>query len=137
MKQKSIIWSLLTMMIVAVMSAGFVACSGDDDDSGSGSGVIGTWSGQEGKRYLTLVFKSDGTGTYTYRYKDSYSGYESDRGTFSYEMEGKLKGVITVRDYDSYSGYYTEYIYFEMEGKNLFLYEHYYGDDLEYILTKE
>lgn len=136
MKQKSILWSLLTMMMVAVMSASFIACSDDDDDS-SGSGVVGTWSGQEGKHYLTLTFKKDGSGTWTSRYNDSYSGYETERGTFSYEMEGKSKGIITVRDYDSYSGYHTENIFFEIEGKKMYLFEDYYGEDLEWILTKE
>ena len=130
-------WSLLTMMVVAVLSAGFVACGDDDDDSGSGSGVVGTWSGQDGRDYLTLTFKCGGTGTWTGRYFDSYSGTETQRGSFSYEMEGKSKGIITVRYYDSYYGYETEHMYFEIEGKKMYLYEDYYGDDLELVLTKE
>lgn len=138
MKQKSILWSLLAMMMVAVLSAGFVACSDDDDDdSSSGSGVVGTWSGSDDGDYLTLTFKKDGTGTWTSRYYDSYSGTETERGSFSYEMEGKSKGIITVRYYDSYYGYETEHIYFEIEGKKMYLYEDYYGDDLEWVLTKE
>lgn len=136
MKQKSILLSLLTMVMVAVMSTGFVACSDDDDDSSS-SGVVGTWSGSDDGDYLTLTFKKDGSGTWTSRFYDSYSGKETERGSFSYEMEGKSKGVITVRFYDSYYGYETEHIYFEIEGKKMFLYEDYYGEDLEWILTKE
>lgn len=134
MKQKSILWSLLTMMMLAVMSAGFVACSDDDDDDSS---VVGTWSGSDDGDYLTFTFKKDGTGTWTSRYYDSYSGTETERGSFSYEMEGKSKGIITVRYYDSYYGYETEHIYFEIEGKKMYLYEDYYGDDLEWVLTKE
>ena len=138
MKKKSILWSLFTLVMVAMMSAGFTACSDNDDDTGSGSGVVGTWSGQSGgKRYLTLSFKSGGSGTYTSRYNDSYSGTETDRGNFTYEMEGESKGVITVREYDSYSGYYTDYIYFEIEGKKMYLYDEYWGGYLEMVLTKE
>lgn len=119
------------------MSAGFIACDDDDDDSGSSSGVVGTWSGQDGRDYLTLTFKSGGSGTWTGRYDDSYSGMETERGNFTYVMEGKSKGVITVRLYDSYSGYGTEHLYFEIEGKKMYLYEDPYGDDLEWVLTKE
>ena len=76
--------------MMTILSAGFVAC--DDDDSDSGSGVVGTWSGKDGRHYLTLTFKSGGTGTWISRYDDSYSGMETERGTFTYEMEGKSKG---------------------------------------------
>ena len=139
MKRKSIIWGLITCVMVAIMSAGFSACN-DDDDNGSSGGVVGTWSGLEigGRDYLTLTFKSSGSGTWTYR-DHSSSGYETERGSFTYEMEGKSKGIISIRAYDSYShsGYYTDYMYFEIEGKKMYLYDDYYGEDLEYILTKE
>lgn len=126
------------MVMVTMMSTGFIACGDDDDDnSGSSSSVVGTWSGQDGRHYLTLTFKSGGSGTWTSRYNDSYSGTETERGNFTYVMEGKSKGIITVKENDSYSGYHTEYIYFEIEGKKMFLYEHGYGDDLEWELTKE
>lgn len=137
MKQKRILWSLLTMMMVAVLSAGFVACGDDDDDSSSGSGVVGTWSGKDGRESLSLTFKSGGKGTWVSRYEDYYSGTETERGSFTYEMEGKSKGIIIIKDYDSYSGYHNDYLYFEIEGKMMFLYDDYYGEDLEWVLTKE
>lgn len=136
MKQRNLLWSLFTLVMVTMMSAGFIACGDDDDDPVSG-GVVGTWSGQDGKDYLTLTFKSGGSGTWTSRYNDYYSGMETERGSFTYEMEGKSKGVITVRYYDSYYGYENEHIYFEIEGKKMYLYEDYYGEDLEWVLTKE
>ena len=129
------------MMMVAMLSASFMACGDDDDDDddngSSSSSVVGTWSGKDGSDYLSLTFKSGGNGTWTSRYYDSYSGTETERGSFTYEMEGKSKGVITVEEYDSYYGYETEYVYFEIEGKKMYLYENYYGDDLGWVLTKE
>lgn len=136
MKQKRILWSMLAIIMVAMLSIGFGACSSDDDNDSS-SGVVGTWSGQDGKDYLTLTFKSGGSGTWTSRYYDSYSGMETDNGSFTYKMDGKSKGMITIKEYDSYSGYNTEHIYFEIEGKKMYLYEDGYGDDLEWVLTKQ
>ena len=52
-------------------------------------------------------------------------------------MRWKVNQKVTIRDsYDSYSGYYTDYIYFEIEGKKMYLYEDGYGDYLEWVLTK-
>ena len=127
-------------MMVSMLSVGFVSCGDDDDDESnfSGSGVVGTWSGSDDDgEYLTVTFKKDGTGTWISRYYDSYSGSETKKGSFSYEMEGNSKGVITVKNYDSYYGYEVEHTFFEIEGKRMYLYDDYYGEDLECILTKE
>lgn len=136
MKQKNILWSLLAMMVIAI-SASFVACGDDDDDDDSGSGVVGTWSGRDGNESLTLTFKSGGSGTYVAKYNDYYSGTETERGNFTYEMEGKKKGIINVRLYDSYYGYEYETFYFMIEGKTMYIYEDDYEDDLEWVLTKQ
>ena len=127
----------------------------DDDDlefvltkqTGNGNGaqsggsitgvVIGTWSGQEHNDYLTLSFRSDGTGTYISRYNDSYSGMETESGNFNYIMEGDNKGIVSVRLYDSYSGYENKTYYFVINGNTMSIYEHYYYDDLEWVLTKQ
>lgn len=136
MKKKSIILSMLAVMMMAVLSVGFVAC-GDDDSGGSGSSVIGTWTGQEGRHTLTLIFKDGGSGTFIEKYNDSYSGMETETGSFSYTIEGGSKGMIIVQLYDSYSGKENEIFYWMIEGNTMFLYEHGYGDDLEYVLTKQ
>ncbi|MDE6807364.1 MAG: hypothetical protein K2I98_02755 [Prevotella sp.] len=132
MKQKSIFLSLLTMVMVAMLSAGFVACSSDDDDddSGSNSVVVGTWSGWDNGERLTLTFKGDGTGVGTRSWPDG--GSESTK--FSYKMNGKSEGVITDKWYnDSYGEYETDYYYFKIEGKKMYL----DADGFEWILTKE
>ena len=123
-------------MMVAILSTGFAAC--EDDDSGSSSGAVGTWSGVDGRKTLTLKFKKNNSGTWTSVYNDYYSGIETQSGTFSYEMEGETKGIITVRLYDSYYGYNeTEHFYFEIVDGTMYLYEDYYGEDLEWVLTKK
>ena len=136
MKQKSILWSMLAVMMVAMLSVGFAACGNDDDDE-SGSSVVGTWSGRDGKDQLTLTFNSSGSGTYVARYNDSYSGMETDTGSFTYTMEGSSKGLIIIKYKDSYYGSETAIIYFVIEGKTMSLYEDDYYDDLEWVLTKQ
>lgn len=41
MKKKNFLWSMLTFLVVATMSVGFVSCGGDDDnDNGGGSSSV-------------------------------------------------------------------------------------------------
>ena len=127
----------------------FFACSGDDDDDNA---AIGTWTYvDDDSRYgeeFTLVFKSGGKGTWKSVVREGSYGTYNESGTFTYKMEGKKKGVITVKEDrdDSYSYYsyysyssYNDYdvYYFEIEGKKMYLYEDGYGDDLEMVLTKK
>ena len=44
----------------------------------SSSSIKGTYTGVDGKDQLTLTFKSNGTGTWTAKYNDSYSGIETE-----------------------------------------------------------
>lgn len=121
------------MCFLAMLGAGVSSCSKDKNDSESSSGrVVGTWSGRDGRDQLTLTFKNGGTGTCTYRYNDSYSGTETERGSFEWEMEGKNEGWIYVKSDDSYySGYQTKSMFFEIEGKTMYL------DDGDWVLTKQ
>ena len=130
--KKNLFWSMLAILMVTMLSVGLAAC-GDDDDNP----VVGTWSGQQSRHNLTLTFKSDGTGTFISRYNDSYSGMETSSGNFTYVMEVNNKGIINIRLYDSYSGYGYETIFFVIEGKTMSLYDDYYYDDLEWVLTKQ
>ena len=142
--KKNIIWSLFAFVIVAMLSTGFVACGDDDsNDSGSGTkkGVVGTWSGTSHKETLSLTFKSGGSGTWISRYYDSYSGTETNTGSFTYEMEGKYKGIIIIKgNKDSYSyssGHSNTILFFEIEDDTMFIYFDDYGDDLGWTLTKQ
>lgn len=133
--KKTIVGSLLIMCFLAMLDTVVLSCDKDKDDSESSSGgVVGTWSGKEGKYQLTLTFKKGGTGTWTYRYNDSYSGTETERGSFEWETEGKNEGWIYIKYNDSSyssSGHHTETMFFEIEGKTMYL------DDGDWVLTKQ
>ena len=81
--KKSILWSLLGLMVCMLT---FSACSkSDDDDNNGGSNantIVGTWylTDKDG-RYIELTFKADGTCTY---YKKGTSGkVYTDKGTYT------------------------------------------------------
>lgn len=68
MKKKNWLWSMLAVMMVAMLSVGIVSCGKDDDDNGTGSSVsnssvVGRWTGTNGTWNFTYVFNSNGTGT--------------------------------------------------------------------------
>ena len=103
--------------------------------SGSGSSaekVIGTWSYRDGSDQLTLTFTSGGTGRWTERFYDSYSGTVSESGTFTYEMAGAREGIIILRD-----GNRSETIYFEIDGSKMYIYEDEDHDEFMFALTKQ
>lgn len=55
-------------MMMAFISAGLSACNNDDDEDGSSdlgevsSEIVGTWYGSAKRAYMTITFKSNGTG---------------------------------------------------------------------------
>ena len=115
--------------------------SNDDDASAinpqASPSVIGTWTGQDGRDFVTLTFKDGGKGTYVSIYYDSYSGEERMTGSFSYTPVDDSRGTIILKVYDSYSGTETELLYYVIKGSNMYIYEDGYGEDLELVLTKQ
>ena len=71
MKKKKYYWSLLTVVMMAVMSVGFVSCGDDDDEPGSGSNstLVGTWAqyhkGGATAWYIGLKLGKGGEAYYT------------------------------------------------------------------------
>ena len=99
MKKKSILWSMLAIMMVAMLSVGFTACTKDDFDL-----VVGTWSGREGTYQITFTFSKNGSGTYIFRNDDSSSKKGTEAGSFTYTTEAKSKGskgMIILKDDDA------------------------------------
>ena len=137
MKQKSILWSLLAMMVL-VFSAGLVSCNDDDDDDDDkgSSNILGTWIGKYGTSTLTLTFNKNNRGTW----KEKYTG-GTDSGTFTYEMTSKTEGIIMYnysysRNKYNYDYYYDDDDYdeyFEIKNGKLYLYE---GGELLCTMTK-
>ena len=111
--KKKLFWSMLTVMMTAVLSIGFIAC-GSDDDNNSGGGtsnpnvVEGTWKGVIDEANMELIFKGNGQGEWIRREQRS-SGQREYRGVFSYNMESNTRGKATAIIEDgSYSGSQTK-----------------------------
>ena len=134
MRKKLYLRSLIAAMIAAVFVLGLLSCSSNDsgEADNSNSFLIGTWTGPrlnnsgtvaEGFS-MTLVFNSDGSGRFIENNRNSV-----ERGTFTYKMEGKTRGKLLFDNNDDN--------YFEVIDNKINFYDHGYGDDLDYILTKQ
>lgn len=136
MKAKNILQAMATLL-VAMFCIGLTSCSSSSDDASESPTnlAVGSWSGprydgpnkeSKGNRLLMLVFKSDGSGTYVNQ-DDDYK----NKGVFNYVMEGSNKGKIRFDDNLLYD------YFFVIEGNKMSIYDKDYGDDIDWILTKE
>lgn len=80
------------MLCVILMSVGFNACSGDDEED-KNSSIVGTWYGEttyepgtdrERMEYVELTFRKDGTVTGYWKdtYKNGKEEVETDTGRY-------------------------------------------------------
>lgn len=90
---KKMTWSLLTVMMVAMLSVCFASCSDDEDDFGSVSDeIVGTWKGSFDNRFfVTLTFNSDGTGV---GYREGYNRSGQLTEIWEYDFKWGRKGNI-------------------------------------------
>lgn len=126
MKKKSLL-HLLTIMMVAMLSVGFVSCSDDDDPyDPEQSSLVGNWILKENSNYWwRFIFRKDGTGVETvysndgkteitenYQFKYTYSSKSSvliinyttgESGTVTYTVQ--LTGNVLML-FDSDNSYY-------------------------------
>ena len=127
MKTKNYL-SMLAVMLVAMLSLGFVSCGDDDDDDNA---AIGTWYGESHSEGLTLVFKSGGKGV-------AYASYNGERvgesESFTYKMKSNTSGTLYFSDYDSYYGLETYEMTFKIEDGIMYLYD---DGVLEWKLTQQ
>lgn len=117
MKQTKFNW--MTILMVAILSVGFVSCGkNDDDDIGGTSSIIGTWVCDfDTTTDYVICFMSDGTG-YGYFTED---GLEED-DHFSYKVR---EDKITLYYHSSYAdNYWNKTIEYDLssDGKRLTLY---------------
>lgn len=95
-------WGILSIIMLIICSVGFTSC-GDDDENGIGNApdnLFGTWSGTSGKRYVSVTFNKDGTGTEEMEFSSSYTRYGV--ATFTYTFDNnKIKCSGTWSDADS------------------------------------
>lgn len=116
MEKKCVISSVLTVIIMAVFSMSFVACSSSDSDSDSPANkAIGTWYMVVDQAEYNLVFNNNGTGTL----KVSIDGksYSTD---FDYKMDDNTKGYLLFKN-ESTKNYYV------VDGDKMYIYANGYG----------
>ena len=137
MKRK-FFWSMLTILMVTLLCVGFTSC-GDDDDDDAKAKVVGTWKGPDGNTTVTMTFNSGGDGMYIESYNDSYSGgRESVSTSFTYSMVDAKRGIASIKVPDKwYSGSSTWTFYFIISDNTMSVYDDDFGDDLEFVLTKQ
>lgn len=133
MKKKSILWSLLAIMTVAVLSVGFAACgsSSSDDDSG----VVGTWEGAVSGGQLMLQVNAGGNGTWIMKEAGSY-GTETHSGSFTYSVTDATSGIVVVAQKGSYGDEAT-ILYYVVQGNILMLYSDQAQKSLVAALTRK
>lgn len=87
-------WSVLSMMMVALMSFCLLSCN-NDDEKDSSSGIVGTWSCNN--HYYDHVSSGPGTDTFTFKSNGTYEwqcrGWESQNGRYSYNRDS---GILTI-----------------------------------------
>lgn len=104
MKKRDLLWSMLTLVMVSMLSVGFMSCgSDDDDDTGENPILVGEWQEcssdgvflDDATNYevLHMRFRSDGTGDFwsvtkgkedKYKYSFNYScSFNGTSGTIT------------------------------------------------------
>ena len=109
MKKRLFYW--MTIMLMAFAYVGLAACGSNDDDDNSNSNnsrLVGTWYSTGENEYYswteTLIFQSNGTGSFSDRYVDQKGGIEKNSYTFNYTIldenngSGHVYEVITSGD---------------------------------------
>ena len=126
MKKKSLLWSLLAVMMVTLLSVGLSSCKGDDEEVNQE--VKGTtWKGAVDGESLTLIFTSNNSGTFT-----SVDSEETITGSFTCNGsadKGAIKIVVNGRTVDF--GYYA------FKGNKMYLYNDADYKELIWTLTKQ
>lgn len=127
MKKKTLLLSLVSLLVIAASIFGIVSCNKDSNSGSSNStGVVGTWVGSD----LTLIFNSDGTGIVIENY-DYYGQKGSQRYTFTYTMTGTNSGKITASEIDDDGVIVTFKI---TDGNTMILYGSYEDYDYEWVI---
>lgn len=88
------------MLFIATLCLGFVSCGDDDDDNKPAStSLVGTWVMEDDGDKTTVVFNSNGSGTYSEEYEDG-SQY-NEKFEYAYDTS---KRELTVVGTDAFDG---------------------------------
>ena len=100
---KKYLLNLMTILMVTIVSVGFVSCGGDDDDDEIS--IVGTWrcDWSDGDGYTILTFNSNGLGNLTKRGEG-----KTRNEMFKYAFDTKTMTLILMF-WDDEDGDYTDY----------------------------
>lgn len=88
----------ITILIIIIMSAGFVSCGDDEDDKKENEvSLIGTWRHDFSSGYILLIIKSNGTGLME-EYDSASGGIEYTETISYYYDKDKERYMIVERD---------------------------------------
>lgn len=85
MMKKKNLWCLLAILMVTIVSVGFVSC-GDDDEEDEIT-IVGTWRYDFGSGYVLLTFNQNGTARYQ---EYDHGRWESDESANYVYSNGSL-----------------------------------------------
>lgn len=88
----------ILMLVVATLSLGFVSCGDDDDNKPSSTSLVGTWVMEVDDLKITVVFNSNGSGTFLEEYEDG-SQY-SEKFEYAYDASERVLTVVGTDVFD-------------------------------------
>lgn len=104
----------IAFLLFAVFACALTSCGNDDDDVNGGSPLVGTWT----ENNVTIIMRSDGTGTETYDLGEYWNSVEKFSWTANdNQLIWKLDGGRTYMYYyslvddDTLVLYYSDFEY--------------------------
>lgn len=105
--KKNFLWNMLSFVMVAMLSVGFVSCGGDDDDDTkteevTSASILGSWSYTKVRSsgsYVSRTYTFNEDGTYIELWEEgtsygTYSGEES--GTYVFDATNMTLTLTTL-----------------------------------------
>lgn len=123
--KKMFLWSLLSIIMMAAISAGLSSCSSDDDDDEGGSSsipseLIGSWHKESGDYHYSMnfTFNQDGTGKGSV-YMNRIISHSHFAFTYKYSSNGTVtcNGSRVMVDEEGEETVSTNFTFKHSEGK--------------------
>ena len=82
MKKNLLNW--MTILMVAIVSVGFMSCNSDNDADDSKASIFGTWRNDSSDGYDLITFNANGKGTYSEYYYEGKKELLKEVEAFDY-----------------------------------------------------
>lgn len=108
--RRNFLWSMLVVIMTALMSIGITSCGDDDATSEEGTGggftvtsIVGSWAyGSGTKDYMIYTFYADGTGIEYYNINSYNNTAMADYITYSFNNSTKELSIVYTADGDTW-----------------------------------